>query len=211
MPIVYLLTNPAMPGLVKIGYSDRTIQERMSELSRAVGVPLPFECFLAVETADAREVEQALHRAFADKRKNDKREFFEITPDQPAAVLSLFQHRTANASDVTPKDDVVDSVEEQEALNRERKRRSNFRFSLVGITPGETLNSVWDDAVTCEVLNERDVKFRNETHSLSSSALILAHEKGYKWSAIAGPTWWKFKGKVLTVLRDELENEPSSS
>lgn len=207
MPIVYILTNPAMPGLIKIGYSDRTIQERMTELSRAPGVPLPFECFLAVETADAREVELALHRAYADRRKNQKREFFEVSPDQPAAVLKLFQQRTPTAKDVTPKDDVVDSDEEQEALNRERTRRSNFKFSLVGIMPGAILTSIWDDSITCEVLNDRDVTFRNETHSLSSSALVVAHEKGYRWTAIAGPMNWKYEGKVLSVLRDEQEEQ----
>ena len=211
MPIVYLLTNPAMPGLLKIGYSDRTINERMAELSRSPGVPLPFECFLAVETTDARQVEEALHKAFAPWRKNKKREFFEVSPDQPAAVLKLFQERTPTAKDVTPKDDVVDSVEEQEALNRERTRRSKFKFSLVGIAPASVLTSIRDDNITCTVLNDRDVTFRNETHSLSSSTLIVAHEKGYRWTAIAGPTCWKYEGKVLSALRDEVEEQANSS
>ena len=42
--IVYVLTNPAMPGLVKIGMTDRDdVQRRMSDLY-TTGVPLPFEC-----------------------------------------------------------------------------------------------------------------------------------------------------------------------
>ena len=50
MRVVYILTNEAMPGLIKIGYTDKTIEKRMKELSRHSGVPLPFTCYYAVET-----------------------------------------------------------------------------------------------------------------------------------------------------------------
>jgi len=42
--IVYLLTNPFMPGLVKIGMTaQEDIDKRMKELY-TTGVPVPFEC-----------------------------------------------------------------------------------------------------------------------------------------------------------------------
>ena len=39
---VYILSNPAMPGLLKIGYTERDVQERVKELSNT-GIPSPFE------------------------------------------------------------------------------------------------------------------------------------------------------------------------
>jgi hypothetical protein len=36
---IYVLTNPNMPGLVKIGYTQRLPRERANDLSRATGVP----------------------------------------------------------------------------------------------------------------------------------------------------------------------------
>lgn len=45
--IVYLLTNPVMPGLVKIGMTtQQDIDKRMKELY-TIGVPVPFECQFA--------------------------------------------------------------------------------------------------------------------------------------------------------------------
>ena len=128
MPTVYILTNPVMPNLVKIGCTDRSIEDRLRELSSASGVPVAFECFLAVEVANYEQVERALHQAFGDRRINAKREFFELSPDRPAAILRLFQN--ISNPDVTPKRDVVESTEEQQALDQQKRRRSNFKFSL---------------------------------------------------------------------------------
>jgi hypothetical protein len=45
--IVYLLTNPVMPGLVKIGMTaQEDIDRRMRELY-TTDVPVPFECQFA--------------------------------------------------------------------------------------------------------------------------------------------------------------------
>lgn len=47
--IVYVLTNSAMPGLVKIGMTTReSIDTRMKELY-STGVPVPFDCEYACE------------------------------------------------------------------------------------------------------------------------------------------------------------------
>ena len=43
--IVYVLTNPAMPGIVKIGMTD-DLQRRLSQLYNT-SVPVQFECVSA--------------------------------------------------------------------------------------------------------------------------------------------------------------------
>ena len=50
--IVYLLTNPSIPDLLKIGRT-KNLEERMRSLSSHSGVPAPFECFYACKVADA--------------------------------------------------------------------------------------------------------------------------------------------------------------
>ena len=87
--IVYVLTNPAMPGLVKIGKTSRQhIEIRLNELY-STGVPVPFECAYAARVEDETAVERAFHQAFGPYRINARREFFQIEADQAIALLKL--------------------------------------------------------------------------------------------------------------------------
>ena len=136
--------------------------------------------------------------SFGDHRTRKSREFFRLSPDKPKAIIELLCIKNA-----TPGQEIVADADDQEALNEERTRRSNFRFSLVDIKPGEQLQSVFDDNITCTVKNDRWVEFRGEEHSLSSAALAVAHEQGLGWTTIAGPQYWKHGGKTLSELREE--------
>ena len=81
MGIVYVLTNPSMGGLVKIGRTNRSnLQNRMGELY-STGVPFPFTCEIAIEVEDDAAVERALHQALSKMRVNRQREFFDVDPD----------------------------------------------------------------------------------------------------------------------------------
>ena len=40
---IYILSNKTMPGLFKIGHTKNNPEERAKEISRAAGVPVPFE------------------------------------------------------------------------------------------------------------------------------------------------------------------------
>jgi hypothetical protein len=198
MGIVYVLTNPAMPDLVKIGRTDGPLVERVRQLSSVPGVPLPFEVFFAAEVGNSIGWERALHEAFDDRLLNARREFFRLSPDKPAAILKMLQ-----AVNVTPVFDIVDSPEEQEALDRERQRASRFNFFQVGINPGAQLHSVFDDDITALVLDDTGVDFQGARHSLTSAALLVAHQNGYTWKTIRGPGFWKYEGKTLVEIKDE--------
>lgn len=65
--IVYVLANPVMPELVKIGFTSRKeVAKRTAELDRQTGVPLPFQCFYAGEMVDkANDLEKPIQKTFA--------------------------------------------------------------------------------------------------------------------------------------------------
>ena len=194
MATVYILTNQSMPGLIKIGITERKVEERMRDLYSSSAVPLPFECYFALEVKDAKLVEKKIHHGFDDYRINENREFFEIDPDKAKSILSL-----VDGVEVTPKTDVVDNPTDQQALDKQRNKQ-RFNFASVGISPGEILEFKKDKTITAKVLNDDKIEFEGNPMSLSPAALIVIHRMGYEWTKIAGPQFWCYKGKTLYEL-----------
>ena len=126
--IVYVLTNPAMKGLVKIGKTTQLdVAERMKQLYGS-GVPVPFDCAFACQVKDATEVQKALHFAFGGSRINPNREFFEIEPERVIAVLRLLKvDEITNQVEQTIESDVpVVDKQSAETLKQSRRPRMNF-------------------------------------------------------------------------------------
>jgi len=86
---IYVLSNPAMPGLVKIGKTIN-IHDRLSHLDNT-SVPLPFVMEYLAEVSDMNAVEVSLHTAFRSMRVRMNREFFRIEADEVKAILRLLQ------------------------------------------------------------------------------------------------------------------------
>jgi len=196
MKTVYILTNDSMPGIIKIGWTDNSVEQRMKELDKT-GTPLPFTCYFAKRVDDPRFVESKLHEAFDEFRIRENREFFRMSPDQAKAALEI-----ASGEDVTPKGDVVETESDRAALDRERKR-TRFNFAQIGIEPGEILEFKKDPSITAKVVENDQIEFRGSITSLSPAALIIVHEMGYKWTKIAGPQFWMYKGKTLYELNNQ--------
>ncbi len=198
--IVYILTNPAIPDLIKIGRTAN-LEDRLRNLSSHSGVPVPFEVFYACQVEDAVKVERHIHEGFGDHRVNPKREFFRVNPERVLAILKLVE-----ISDVTPIEDVVEDEEDLQTLNRERSRRQTFRFSLVQIPVGSTLYFVRDESITAKVVDDRNIEFEGEITSLSQSALkILTRNYGKTWSTVRGPDYWVYGDRTLSERKIELE------
>ena len=200
--IVYLLTNPSIPDLVKVGRT-KNLENRIRSLSSHSGVAVPFECFHASEVLDAQEVEKRLHDAFGDHRINPKREFFRIHPERVVSILKLVEVR-----DVTPTEDIVEDQGERETLERERTIRSRFNFSMVGIPHGSTLSFYNEESITATVVDDRTIEFEGEVQSLTKAArTILLRENPNRNPAIQGPKYWTFEGESLTERRLRMEND----
>ena len=199
--IVYVLTNPAMPGIVKIGKTNRDgPQVRMNELY-TTGVPLPFECAIAIDTNDeqAATLEKALHTAFAPYRLNPSREFFEIEPYQAEAILQVWP-----GEDVTPEvnaesDDLDPS--DREAAKRFKRRRSNLNFVEMGVRIGCIIVSE-ETNEEAEVVGERRVIFRGEEMSLTAATRAVLDLPSDK-QGIRPTRHWMFEGRSLKEIYNE--------
>ncbi len=131
--IVYVLTNAAMPTLVKIGSTTRRdVRKRVAELSHPTGVPLPFQCHFAGDVSNhTGNVERLVQELFSKDRVPSGKEFFTIDPEQAVIALKL-----AGAKDVTPQFETKPKAAESKAIKVvEGKRRGKAHLSELGYAP----------------------------------------------------------------------------
>ena len=130
--IVYVLSNEAMPGLVKIGLTQRSeLEVRLNELY-STGVPLPFTCEYACRVKDCKAVENALHIAFTKDRINPAREFFRTSVEYVKPILELLKIEDITTDVEKDMNTGINSTE-IEALNNYKKRRPQLNFEEMGI------------------------------------------------------------------------------
>ena len=191
--IVYILTNAAMPGFIKIGLTQQDdVSTRVKGLDNT-SLPLPFECYFSARVPDCRKLERTLHFVFGEKRARLNREFFTASPDLAKAIIELVA-----IQNVTPSDADQDiTPEERREIEAEKVKRS---LGGLGIPPGTELVFLKDPAVTCVVQDGKKVMFRGQAVSPSKAALVAVHEMGFAWPSLNGFEYWTLNGKKLSEL-----------
>jgi len=199
MRIVYILTNECMPDAIKVGVTDN-LEQRIKDLYKT-NVPLPFECYYAVEVSNekAAKIEKQMHQGLDDYRIHPKREFFEASPEIAKSLLEIAE--VMGGKNVTPTATIVETPQDQQALEKAHEKRGKPVLAELDIEPGTMLEFKKDNTVTCEVIDKESVLFRGEKLSLSSAALMALKEVGYDWQQARGPIWWCLNGKTLHDLR----------
>lgn len=195
MNFVYILTNEAMPGYIKIGLTDKPITERVLGLDNT-SVAVPFQCYYAARVDDNQKIERALHTAFGDFRVRPNREFFKMDPYKVKVILEVLA-----LEDVTPKNEIVASAEDSRALRVVGANTRRFRFSSAGIPIGASLNFVKDSNLVAIVQDDHSVLFDGQSHSLTNAALEALRKCGYNWTSVQGPEYWLYNGESVGSLR----------
>ena len=75
---VYILSNPALPNMLKIGYTKNEPEVRAKQISASTGVALPYKVEWAFQCFNGEQLEQEVHAELASYRVNQNREFFDI-------------------------------------------------------------------------------------------------------------------------------------
>lgn len=198
--IVYLLTNPCMPGLVKIGMTTQEdIEKRMKELY-TTGVPVPFECQFACEVnkKDCAKIEKALHTAFEPQRINKNREFFKINVEQARAILELFHH-TDVTEEVTEEIQNDLTEDDKAASFKAQTHRPPLNFFDMGMQKGDILQWRENPNITISVYSGRSVLYNGKEIAISALTRDLRNAKYY----VAPGSYWLFNGKLLSDIYDE--------
>lgn len=148
---IYILSNKAFPNLLKIGFTYRTVNERIKELSSATGIPYKFKLVHSVETFSPDKKERMIHESLAKyriKNKGKDKEFFEVTINEAKKVVDLIANPTK-----PPKPPVPTYIKQEQRL----KRKQAVEF-LLGVKYQHMKNQIreWIDQFNKNIELEKE-------------------------------------------------------
>ena len=81
---IYCFSNESMPGILKIGMTERTPEERLKEAngSDTWRPPTPYKIEIAKKVSYPVKKEKTIHNILENERVNSKREFFKISVER---------------------------------------------------------------------------------------------------------------------------------
>lgn len=82
--LIYVLVNPSLEGLIKVGYTTRTIEERVKELSSSTSIPTSFIPIYWKRVSDVKHLEKLIHAQLTSSGFSHGKEYFKVAP--PLAI-----------------------------------------------------------------------------------------------------------------------------
>jgi hypothetical protein len=103
---IYCLTHPSMPGILKVGMTERTPEDRVKELF-TTSLPFPFNIEFAKRIKDPKMTEAKIHNILENvsERINSRREFFRVSPSIVRMLFDLVDGEMW----VTPDKEIIDN------------------------------------------------------------------------------------------------------
>ncbi len=209
--VIYILTNPAFPEYIKIGYAGN-LENRLKQLNRSETIPFAFRVY-AIYEVESNLTDKELHKLIdalnPDLRtvetfdgKQRVKEFYAMSAEDAYQLLECIA-KISGTQDrlkrMTPEGhEILDEQIAEE--NREIARRGPFRFSECGIPFGSELLFADDPTIKVTVVDDRHIQYKGQETSLSRLAQDI---KGFD-HPVQGTLWFTYKGKRLVDIRDEM-------
>ena len=86
---IYVLVNPSIPGICKIGFTTSTVYDRVKQINAATGVITPWYPVFTYKCPDGRMLEQEIHEYLEQigVRVNPNREGFVLDTDTARNII----------------------------------------------------------------------------------------------------------------------------
>ena len=202
MGIVYVLTNDAMPGIVKIGITEESVENRIKSLDNT-SLPLPFRFYFAIESKRYKEIEKLAHDTFSAFRVRENREFFKMDPERAVSALKISGDKEIKLTNKMI-DEAGDEVESKPSVTKKTGKR--FSFNSIGIQVGTELTFTRNEDIKCKVIPDDKVEYNGQSYSLSGLADKLLRELGYDWKSVQGSSFFEYNGKTLYQMKKDIED-----
>lgn len=89
MGFIYVMSNESMPGLLKIGFTEVGLNQRLKQGNASSFIPTPFIIEINKQVSNPREKERIIHKILDSKRNKSNREFFRITLEEIKPIFDL--------------------------------------------------------------------------------------------------------------------------
>jgi hypothetical protein len=115
---IYCFSNPSMPGILKVGMTERTPETRLIEAnsSDTWRPPTPYKIVFAKKVLNPKQKETTLHTILSQytERINPRREFFRVSQEE---VKTLFDLIDGELWIETPEEEEEEEEEEEDTTN----------------------------------------------------------------------------------------------
>lgn len=212
--VIYILTNPALDGYVKLGYAA-DLQKRIKQLSQASAIPYSFQAYAVYETP-AKLTDKALHDMIDSLNPNlrtveqdvhgktHKKEFFIMSPEEAYTILediAKISGTTDRLHRIKPSAEEVEETVEATEVKRTAMLKP-FTFSGCGIPVGAEVIFTKDPSIKGIVVDDKHVRVGDEISSLS--AVVMKYTG---WKAAQGPAYFIYNGRLLKDIHAEMERK----
>ena len=191
---IYIMTNPCLQNMVKIGYAT-DVEERRKQLS-TTALPYEYEVYATYETSGKLE-DKKLHKLIdnlnPELRVSKNREFFVMSPAEAYELLEAIA-TISGSQDKLKKTKCTDTPTTQSA------KKPAINFAKCGIPVGAELAFIEDANIKVVVESDRKVLYNNEITSLSAVVVKL---KGLK--AASGPSYFTYNGKPIVEIAEQTQ------
>lgn len=190
---IYIMTNPCLHDMVKIGYAT-DVEERRKQLS-TTALPYEYEVYATYETPGKLE-DKKLHKLIdnlnPDLRVTKNREFFVMSPEDAYGLLEAIATISGSQGRLAKRG-------AQGVTAPQKAKKPAVNFAKCGIPVNAELVYIGDPNVTVTVVDEHKVLYNNELTSLSAVA------KGIKGYPVAGPSFFTYNGKLVCDIAAETQ------
>jgi hypothetical protein len=187
---IYVISNKAMPGLVKVGYSSKDPEERAQELDHT-GTPHPYvvEYDILIE-GELYQVEQRIHQNLSSY--SEGKEWFRCEPEQAVIAIRQVAKDIAIAESFKKVDRESAERLQQERdieVTREQQRRTEALGLIDKGKACEASGQYWDALF---YYTEAETKF-SDTSATRLRLQLQEKIRGESKKKGEGRKWWQWR------------------
>ena len=190
---IYIMTNPALKNMVKIGYST-DVEKRRQDLSHSTSIPDDYQIYAIYETEGKLEDKKLHHlidKLNPDIRYNPKKEFYIMSPEDAYDLLEAIEYISGTAG----------KLKKHKNNPIQTTKKPQINFAKCGIPIGAELVYIDDPNIKVTVCGDKKVEYNGEEISLSTLVQELKNLKAKP----RGTDCFTYNGRSLIDIANETQ------